>query len=961
MTSFMEEFEHLKIQLDEIKRATNSFRNRVIGAGGFGAVYEGEVSHSRGRSIVAIKRLNRQFGQGDPEFLKEIMLLSRYTHENLISLLGFCDEEDEKVLIYEHASKGSLDRHLSDPHLTWAQRIKICLGAAKGLCYLHDPKGTHQRVIHCDIKSANILLDESLTAKVADFGLSKMGPANQPYSVLVTDALGTRGYCDPLYMTTYTLTKESDVYSFGVVLFEVLCGRLCYQYSNGQVKVFVNMWKKKYSENQLSEIMFQHLKPQLDQASLDLFSEVAFQCLHDSREDRPMMSEVVEKLEKALQSLGLPEVYKEILNATVSPPRFRSIDDIYELFSNGVFLNDGRTWFSRNYHGEHYVLISIAKCLIPTGDPDYTRGWGSRFKVGCYTTSKAAFKTRAKTQFLSPLVTYRVNLVFKFERRNHSYKHDYLRLKYTLNGEKKVSIVHIANKREDEWLKASLYQFTSHERTVDLEFNFDQHDHCGGLEIEGIEFQPLEKVELELHQVLELKYGEILKATAHPLIFGSEVELNALLSRGVLLNEGKTWFSRNDRGVHYVVQSLEECLIHEAGNIVRYRSGYNSNRFPAGNYSKYNGRFKACVKTEFLTPLMTYTVNLVFKYTNEVWFDYKLDGETCSHTSHLAYKREDDLMRVELYHFTSDGTTVDLEIIFEHISGYILVEAIEFHPLENEELQVLENDHKHVNLEPRISDPEDDTYWKNKLPTDYKDIIKFSEQGLQWTGSKELYHILSQGLLIHYKPPFSFFQRPTNHGQQWFCLDKNGKTCLMLPARAVCMLESTNESEGIVLHEWKSLPESRFGEGLVTSSSNSNKHIVIKENKIRLLSPETKYACYLVYKIERGGCTSPMRVRYYPRDWGSWKYGSYIYLVSPQTPVIRPKAGQNTHNPLIRPRLKGIPQQRSDGWMEVQVWEFQTDTTAMTVIPSLSLDYQGTYHEDYLKGLIIIGIEFKPI
>nr|XP_043627866.1 probable receptor-like protein kinase At5g59700 [Erigeron canadensis] len=198
---------------------------------------------------MAIKRLNRQFGQGDPEFLKGIMLLSRYTHQNLISLLGYCDEEDEKVLIYELASKGSLDKHLSDPGLTSAQRIKICLGVAKGLSYLHDPQGTHQRVLHCDIKSANILLDDSLTAKLADFGLSKIGPANQQNSVLLTNALGTAGYCDPLFMTTYTLTKESDVYSFGVVLFEVLCRRLCYEYSNGLVKVFVNKWKNMCAEN----------------------------------------------------------------------------------------------------------------------------------------------------------------------------------------------------------------------------------------------------------------------------------------------------------------------------------------------------------------------------------------------------------------------------------------------------------------------------------------------------------------------------------------------------------------------------------------------------------------------------------------------------------------------------------------------------------------------------------------
>nr|XP_043630391.1 putative receptor-like protein kinase At5g39000 [Erigeron canadensis] len=352
-SSFMNEFEHLRIRLEEIKKATNNFGNKVIGSGGFGAVYEGEVSLSTGKSIVAIKRLNRQFGQGDPEFLKEIMFLSRYRHPNLISLLGFCDEEREKVLIYEYAPKGSLDRYLSNSGLTWTQRIKICLGAAKGLSYLHDPRGTYQRVLHCDIKSANILLDENMTAKVADFGLSKMGPANQQHSIIFTNAVGTPGYCDPLFIQGSTLTKESDVYSFGVVLFEVLCGRLCYRCSNGRHdEVFVRTCKQRYTEKKLDEIIFQHLIPGMHPTSLELFSDVAFQCLHDSRHGRPMMSIVVEKLESALKfqekyNLKLPEeymkVYEEIIMAAVPPLNYTSEEVLKELLFKGTLLNGGKT------------------------------------------------------------------------------------------------------------------------------------------------------------------------------------------------------------------------------------------------------------------------------------------------------------------------------------------------------------------------------------------------------------------------------------------------------------------------------------------------------------------------------------------------------------------------------------------------------------------------------------------
>nr|XP_043627142.1 uncharacterized protein LOC122598584 [Erigeron canadensis] len=769
MASFMNEFEHLRIQLEEIKRATNGFSNKVIGAGGFGSVYQGEVSHSKGRCSVAIKRLNRQFGQGDPEFLKEIMLLSRYTHQNLVSLLGFCDEEDEKVLIYEFASKGSLDRHLSDPDLTWVQRIKICLGAAKGLSYLHDPEGRNQRVLHCDIKSANILLDESLTAKVADFGLSKMGPANQQYSVLLTNALGTAGYCDPLFIKMFTLTKESDVYSFGVVLFEVLCGSLCYQYSNGQVKIFVDIWKQKFLENEVDKIVLQHLKPQMHPTTLKLFSDVAFQCLNDSREGRPTMSIVVESLEKTLEfqelyDLKVPEAYKVILHAAVPPLRFTSIDDLNHLFSNGV-----------------------------------------------------------------------------------------------------------------------------------------------------------------------------------------------------ILNAENTWFSRNDKGAHYILKFIHERLIQEAGQRHRNVSRYiRSSSFPLGSYPSSDCRFKACVKTQFLSPLMTYRVSLVFQFeaTDDymakgcILLKYKLAGDKYSQLSHAAYDEENGWWKVELYHFINEGTTVDLEIIFDGSRGSVIVEGIEFLPLETVELQILEEDQKHVNLEASLSDPEDDTFWENKLPTDYKDIIKFSKQRLQWKTNKELYYILFEGLLINYNPFFSSFQQLTIHGQQWFCIDKNGKTCIMLPARAVCILENNWNK---VLHEWKPLPQSRFEEGLVASSSSN---IVIKENnKFGVLSSQTNYACYLVYKIEKSEYVSLMSVKY-KSVLGSrvyWDLTSLFYLVSPKTPVIRPKAGQNTHNPSCRPKLIDVPQQRKDGWMEVEIWRFQTDTSK-TSIPRLIL---SSAHGDH-KGLTIMGIDFRP-
>ncbi|PWA46613.1 protein kinase-like domain, Phloem protein 2-like protein [Artemisia annua] len=350
MDSFTKEFEHLFIKLEDIKSATNNFDEKnVIGGGGFGKVYKGEVSHYKGRSMVAFKRLDRKFGQGDPEFWKEIMMLSCYTHENLISLLGYCNEGCEMILVYEHASNGSLDRHLSSTTLTWTQRIKICLDAARGLSYLHEDKGNHQRVIHRDIKSSNILLDENWNSKVSDMGLARIGPANQQYSAFFTNIVGTPGYLDPVYLDMGILTKESDVYSFGVVLFEVLCGRLCFEKYNDGFLSLVPTWKKSCKLNKMDKLIFKdNTVKNIDPTSLITFTDIALRCLNKSREARPTMSAVVEKLEIALKSQEpvdhlIPKEYQEIVKAVVPPLIYRSVEELKVLLSKGVVLNGGKT------------------------------------------------------------------------------------------------------------------------------------------------------------------------------------------------------------------------------------------------------------------------------------------------------------------------------------------------------------------------------------------------------------------------------------------------------------------------------------------------------------------------------------------------------------------------------------------------------------------------------------------
>ncbi|KAM0013364.1 putative protein kinase RLK-Pelle-CrRLK1L-1 family [Helianthus debilis subsp. tardiflorus] len=308
--SLIEDSKHLRIPFEDIKEATQNFTT-LIGRGGYGPVYRGQLSLSAKLTTLAVKRLQTDYGQGVKEFLTEIQLLSRYKHENLVSLVGFCEELNEKFLVYQYAERGSLDNYLTQNKtkgsLTWKRRINICIDAARGLDHLHNHVAQNQRVIHRDIKSANILLDHNWKAMISDFGLSKIGRANENDSYLITNPSGTHGYCDPAYIRTGILTKESDVYSFGVVLFEVLCGRLCFINVNSEERFLAPLAQRYYQEGKLNLIIDRDLKNYMISDSMKVFSEIAFQCLNDDRKLRPSIGLVLKKLEKALNLLDKEE------------------------------------------------------------------------------------------------------------------------------------------------------------------------------------------------------------------------------------------------------------------------------------------------------------------------------------------------------------------------------------------------------------------------------------------------------------------------------------------------------------------------------------------------------------------------------------------------------------------------------------------------------------------------------
>ncbi|KAF8096040.1 hypothetical protein N665_0319s0056 [Sinapis alba] len=293
----------------ELKSATRNFRpDSMVGEGGFGRVFKGWIDETSlapskpGSGIViAVKRLNQEGLQGHREWLAEINYLGQLDHPNLVKLIGYCLDEEQRLLVYEFMPRGSLENHLFrrgtffEP-LSWNTRVRMALGAARGLAFLHNAQ---PQVIYRDFKASNILLDSNYNAKLSDFGLARDGPMGD-ISHVTTRVVGTQGYAAPEYLATGHLSTKSDVYSFGVVLLELLSGRRAIDKNQPVGEHILVDWAIPYLTNKrrLLRVMDPRLQGQYSLTQALKIAGLALDCISMDYKVRPNMKDIVKTLEE---------------------------------------------------------------------------------------------------------------------------------------------------------------------------------------------------------------------------------------------------------------------------------------------------------------------------------------------------------------------------------------------------------------------------------------------------------------------------------------------------------------------------------------------------------------------------------------------------------------------------------------------------------------------------------------
>ncbi|GKC01907.1 phloem protein 2-like protein [Tanacetum coccineum] len=592
--------------LNIINSATSGFsEEHVIGKGTLGKVYTGTLSVSMQPKVVAIKRLEMPSSYEEGGFFKDVAMMSSYIDDNIIPFHGFCEEANEMILVFEHATNRSLDKHLDNSTLTWANRLKISIGVAQGLQYIHSCVKP-LKAVHGDIKSSHILLDDFWNATISDFIISKCE--------------GALGYRDPEYVKTGVLTKESDVYAFGVVLFELLSGRPAIvdvkngrQHTSSRIfnadpatseerkdkdekVVFLSQLAARcFEDRKLEAIIFHDIKEKADPNSIDIFSTIAYQCLQQNKENRPTMARVIEELERAFNSHDeweweqkLPKDYNKIIQMSKHPVPSTTKKDPHCLLSSGILLSKENVWFSISMNGLKCEMVPATKF-----------SYGNASSLKWASIRKSRFKKVAKM----------------LDGLNISQYPNKDKTSVSNSRENLWSLPCVHWKTENKWLMVELFRFVNKDQTTDLEILLESFSryYCGScvIFVEGIEFRPVTvdavvnkeiKNEKDVQGVYQLgsdmHSGEKSGNDYHELFSVSKVSM-------------KKCYMLSAKSVIYSCPNVK-CIIRASRSQIRCRFAE-----VVEILSHYEFRIKCNIERELLSPNTNYGCFLVFQISEE--------------------------------------------------------------------------------------------------------------------------------------------------------------------------------------------------------------------------------------------------------------------------------------------------------------------------------------------------------
>ncbi|CAM6021721.1 unnamed protein product [Sphagnum balticum] len=414
----------------ELEIATDNFK-QLLGTGGFGAVFYGRLPSGK---EVAVKKLVSGSQQGAGEFFNEVHLLSRIRHKNLVSLVGFCQEGEEKILVYEFMTFGTLREHLYGTEkairepMSWRTRLSIALDAAQGLEYLHE--GCMPSIIHRDVKSSNILLSSKLVGKIADFGLSKLTTV-EGASHVSTLVKGTAGYLDPEYYMNQQLTEKSDVFSFGIVLLEIICGRQPIDTALQDRKQWnIGEWAKPHLEaGDIHSVIDKALDNKFNEESIWKVAQIARMSIDLHGENRPSMRQVVRNLREAIAMEG---------ENSIPPTNSTRPNLSHPHASQSSSSSIGGSQSSR---GNLELATNHFKELIGQGS------FGPVFLGRLYNGSEVAIKRRSDTSqvgtdsFLNEVMSHFLLLLLPFWDTTTNHGRDHLRFYKMTSIQNKVNLL----------------------------------------------------------------------------------------------------------------------------------------------------------------------------------------------------------------------------------------------------------------------------------------------------------------------------------------------------------------------------------------------------------------------------------------------------------------------------------------------------------------------------------------